>query len=155
MSDNTTKELKSVKQLFTKEEEQRIKQAIMNAELDTSGEIRVHIENTCNGDVMDRAAYVFEKLKMHKTKLRNGVLIYLAVKNRKFAIIGDKGINEVVPDNFWDDIKRNMLNSFRNNEFTNGIAEAIHMAGKQLKSHFPYQSDDKNELSDEISFGRN
>lgn len=155
MSDNTTKAIKSVKQLFTKEEEQRIKQAIMNAELDTSGEIRVHIENTCNGDVMDRAAYVFEKLSMHKTKLRNGVLIYLAVKNRKFAIIGDKGINEVVPDNFWDDIKQNMLNNFRNNEFTKGLIEAINMAGKQLKSHFPYQSDDKNELSDEISFGRN
>jgi len=155
MSDNTTKALKSVKRLFTKEEEQRIKQAIMNAELDTSGEIRVHIENTCNGDVMDRAAYVFEKLQMHKTKLRNGVLIYLAVKNRKFAIIGDKGINEVVPDNFWDDIKQNMLNNFRNNEFTKGIAEAINRAGKQLKAHFPYQSEDKNELSDEISFGQN
>ncbi len=155
MSDNSTKTAKSVKNLFSKDEEQWIKQAIMNAELDTSGEIRVHIENICNGDVMDRAAFVFEKLNMHKTKLRNGVLIYLAVKNRKFAIIGDKGINKVVPDNFWDEIKQHMLNQFRNGEFTKGIAEAIKMAGKQLKSHFPYQQDDENELSDDISFGKN
>jgi len=155
MSDDSTKTAKSVKNLFSKDEEQWIKQAIMNAELDTSGEIRVHIENICNGDVMDRAAFVFEKLNMHKTKLRNGVLIYLAVKNRKFAIIGDKGINKVVPDNFWDEIKQHMLNQFRNGEFTKGIAEAIKMAGKQLKSHFPYQQDDENELSDDISFGKN
>ena len=155
MTDNSTKSAKSVKDLFSKDEEQWIKQAIMNAELDTSGEIRVHIENTCNGDVMDRAAFVFEKLNMHKTKLRNGVLIYLAVKNRKFAIIGDKGINKVVPGNFWDDIKQRMLNHFRNGEFTKGITEAIRMAGNQLKDHFPYQSDDKNELSDEVAFGKN
>jgi len=155
MSDNSTKSAKNVKDLFSKDEEQWIKQAIMNAELDTSGEIRVHIENTCNGDVMDRAAFVFEKLNMHKTKLRTGVLIYLAVKNRKFAIIGDKGINKVVPGNFWDDIKQRMLNHFRNGEFTKGITEAIRMAGNQLKDHFPYQSDDKNELSDEVSFGKN
>lgn len=155
MADSTAKTSKNVKDLFSKDEEQWIKQAIMNAELDTSGEIRVHIENTCNGDVMDRAAFVFEKLKMHKTKLRNGVLIYLAVKNRKFAIIGDKGINTVVPDNFWDDIKQQMLNHFRNGEFTKGITEAVRMTGKQLKDHFPYQSDDENELSDDISFGKN
>lgn len=155
MLNSHQKTAKSAKDLFSGEDEQSIKQAIMNAELDTSGEIRVHIENTCNGDVMDRAAYVFEKLKMHKTNLRNGVLIYLAVKNRKFAIIGDKGINAIVPDNFWDDIKQIMLDHFRDGDFTKGITEAVTMAGKQLKSHFPYQSDDQNELSDEISFGRN
>ncbi|MCF8308915.1 MAG: TPM domain-containing protein [Bacteroidales bacterium] len=155
MSNSHQKTAKSAKDLFSREDEQSIKQAIMNAELDTSGEIRVHIENTCIGDVMDRAAYVFEKLKMHKTNLRNGVLIYLAVKNRKFAIIGDKGINAIVPDNFWDDIKQHMLNNFRGGDFTKGIAEAVTMTGRQLKTHFPYQSDDQNELSDEISFGRN
>ena len=155
MPNSHQKTAKSAKALFSQEDEQSIKQAIMNAELDTSGEIRVHIENTCNGDVMDRAVYVFEKLKMHKTNLRNGVLIYLAVKNRKFAIIGDKGINAIVPDNFWDDIKQIMLDHFRNGDFTKGITDAVTMTGKQLKSHFPYQSDDQNELSDEISFGRN
>lgn len=155
MSENMTRERTSARDFFTKQEEQQIRQAIMNAELDTSGEIRVHIENKCPGDVMDRAAFIFKKLDMHQTKLRNGVLIYLAVKNRKFAIIGDQGINQVVPENFWDDVKLLMLNHFRNGEFTKGLSEAIALAGKQLQDHFPHQKDDVNELSDDISFGKN
>lgn len=155
MTQKTSQQAKSARNLFSREEEKLIKQAILNAELDTSGEIRVHIENRCNGDVMDRAAFVFDKLKMQNTELRNGVLIYLAVKNRKFAIIGDRGINEVVPENFWDDIKQTMLNHFREGEFTKGLTEAIRMSGKQLKEHFPYQKNDTNELSDEISYGSN
>jgi len=145
---------KSVRNFFTKSEKEDIILAIKNAELDTSGEIRVHVELTCKGDVKDRAAYLFEKLEMHKTEQRNGVLFYLAVKNRKFAIMGDVGINEVVPDNFWDDIRDHMLNHFRENNFVDGLVEGITMAGQQLKKHFPYQTDDVNELPDEISFGK-
>jgi uncharacterized membrane protein len=112
----------------------------------------VHIENTCTGDTLERALTVFKKLGMEKTASRNGVLIYLAVKNRKFAIIGDKGINDVVSENYWDSIKSKMINHFRENQFTEGLVEAIIETGIQLKKNFPYQTDDKNELSDEISF---
>ena len=144
---------KSARNYFTKEEKDDITLAIKNAELDTSGEIRVHIENTCKGDAKDQAAYLFEKLNMHKTELRNGVLFYLAAKNRKFAILGDVGINQKVPENFWDKIRDIMLGHFRENKFTDGLTEGITMAGKQLKEHFPYQTDDVSELPDEISFG--
>ncbi|MBC8490481.1 MAG: TPM domain-containing protein [Bacteroidetes bacterium] len=144
---------KSARNFFTTEQKQDIVQAIKNAELNTSGEIRVHIENTCKGDVMDRAAYLFEKLEMQKTELRNGVLFYLAIKNKKFAILGDAGINQVVTDNFWDDNRNKMLDHFMENRFVQGLVDGITMAGKQLKKHFPYQTDDVNELPDEISFG--
>lgn len=138
---------------FTLLEKEDIKMAIRQAELDTSGEIRVHVETSCPGDVMDRAALLFEKLNMHKTRLRNGVLIYLALRNRKFAIIGDLGINHVVPEDFWEDIKTEMLNHFRDNRFAEGLILATEMCGMQLKKHFPYKSNDINELSDELSFG--
>lgn len=137
---------------FTNEQKENIKLAIKNAELETSGEIRVHIENECDGDVLDRAATVFDKLGMTKTQLRNGVLFYLAVQNRKFAILGDAGINARVPDDFWEGIKLRMLNLFRENKFTQGLEEGITMVGNQLKAYFPYQTDDVNELPDEISF---
>lgn len=139
---------------FTKQEKEDISQAIMMAELDTSGEIRVHIENTCKEDVLDRAAYLFRTLGMDRTEKRNGVLIYLAVKNRRFAIIGDTGINQVVPENFWNDTKEIMLNHFRDGKYTDGLIAAIESAGTHLKRHFPYQRNDVNELSDEISFGK-
>ena len=144
----------SVRNFFTTQEKEDITIAIKNAELDTSGEIRVHVENTCKGEVKDQAAYLFEKLEMQKTEQRNGVLFYLAIKNRKFAILGDVGINQVVADDFWDDIRNHMLNHFRENNFVDGLVEGITMAGQQLKNHFPYQKDDVNELSDEISFGK-
>lgn len=143
----------SVSNFFTAVEKEDITLAIKNAELDTSGEIRVHIDEKCKGDARDKAAYLFEKLKMHETEQRNGVLFYLALKNRKFAILGDVGINSVVPDNFWDDIRDKMLDHFRENEFVDGLIEGIMMAGQQLKEHFPYQRDDVNELPDDISFG--
>jgi uncharacterized membrane protein len=143
----------SAKEFFSREEQEDIKLAIMNAELDTSGEIRVHIENTCPEEVMNRTSFLFRKLNMHQTKLRNGVLIYLALRNRRFAIIGDKGINQVVPENFWDDIKMDMINHFREGRFTEGLISAITNTGIQLKKHFPYKRNDVNELSDEISFG--
>ncbi len=142
----------SAKDFFSGEQRDDIKQAIMNAELDTSGEIRVHIDSKCKGEVMDRAFQVFKKLKMHDTGLRNGVLFYLAVKNRKFAIIGDKGINEVVPEDFWEELKSDMLDAFREENFTDGLIDGITRTGTHLKQHFPYKTDDVNELPDEISF---
>ena len=145
--------IKKAKDFFDKEQREDIRHAVLNAELDTSGEIRVHIETSCPGDVMDRAAYIFNKMGMQKTTRRNGVLFYLAVKNRRFAIIGDVGINSVVPVDFWDDVKNLMLNHFRENQFTDGLIEAIDRVGQKLKEHFPYQTGDVNELSDEISFG--
>ena len=144
----------SVKNFFSEEERDDIVMSIKNAELDTSGEIRLHVEEKCKGDARDRAAYLFEKLEMHKTEQRNGVLFYLALKNRKFAILGDAGINKAVPDDFWDNIRDTMLNHFRDNEFAEGLTEGISLAGKQLKKHFPYQKDDVNELPDDISFGK-
>ncbi len=144
---------KNAQSFFTVDQKDEIKQAIMNAELETSGEIRVHIENKCKGDVLERASYVFDRLEVNKTELNNGVLFYLAVKNRKFAVLGDKGINEVVPEDFWEQLKFDMLNHFRKEEFTEGLANAITTVGNYLKEHFPYQSDDVNELTDEISFG--
>jgi len=144
---------KTAKSFFTEEQQEEIKQAILNAELDTSGEIRVHIENVCEGDVLDRAAYIFKKLNIQKTELRNGVLFYLAVKNRKFAILGDSGINKVVPEDFWDTLKAKMLNHFREDDFTAGLVEGISCVGKYLKKFFPFHSSDVNELKDDISFG--
>jgi uncharacterized membrane protein len=138
---------------FTPEEKEDIRQAIMNAELDTSGEIRVHIDNNCQEDVLDRAAFVFKQLKMHETHLRNGVLIYLALNNRRFAIIGDAGINSLVQDGYWDGIKHIMLNDFRDGRFCEGLVSAITSVGSQLKKHFPHQKNDVNELSDDLSFG--
>ena len=143
----------SAKDFFSSSEQKEIISAIQNAELDTSGEVRVHIENICKGEVLDRAAFVFKQLGMEKTDLRNGVLIYLAIKHRKFAIIGDKGINLVVPGGFWDAIHRDMLESFRRNEFCTGLCKAIEAVGENLKKYFPYKKEDVNELSDNISFG--
>src|SRR5690554_4993836 len=138
--------------IFTQDQKNEIINAIKEAELNTSGEIRVHIEKECPEDVLDRAAFIFEKLKMHKTKLRNGVLFYLAVKDRKFAILGDAGINARVPEGFWDEVKELMVAHFKNGELAKGLEEGIKMAGEQLKTYFPWQKDDVNELSDEISF---
>lgn len=141
------------KDLFTKEEQQQIVDAVKQAELNTSGEIKVHIERKCKEDVLDHAAFIFEELEMHKTELRNGVLIYLAVEDRQLAILGDAGINLKVPKGFWEDTRDVMISNFKNGDFTKGLSEGIIKAGEQLKEHFPYQKDDVNELSDDISFG--
>ena len=145
----------NIKNFFSEEAKSLIVQEVKNAEKETSGEIRVHVENRCKGDVMDCAAFVFEKLEMHKTELRNGVLFYLAVKDHKFAILGDAGINAVVPDNFWDEVKERMFEDFKEGRFAEGLIQGIQMAGIKLKEFFPYQEDDVNELSDDISFGKN
>ena len=139
---------------FTSSQKELLVNAIKEAELNTSGEIRLHIENRCSEEILDRAAGVFEMLGMQKTEARNGVLIYLAMKDRQFAILGDAGINEKVPEGFWDEIKNNMARDFKNGDFTRGLSDGIKETGVQLKTHFPYQKDDKNELSDEISFGK-
>jgi uncharacterized membrane protein len=139
---------------LTGEQVRLVENAIKEAEHNTSGEIRVHMETEIKGDVLDRAAYLFEYLGMHKTAQRNGVLFYLATKSRKFAILGDAGINAKVPAGFWDQIKAAMEMAFAEGKFAEGLAEGIISAGNQLKEHFPYQKDDVNELSDEISFGK-
>ncbi|TAG52067.1 MAG: TPM domain-containing protein [Cytophagales bacterium] len=145
-----------IKTFFTEDEQKKIVAAIQEAELATSGEVRVHLEGKCKAEnVLDRAAEVFAKLKMHKTELRNGVLFYLAVENKKFAILGDIGINKAVEADFWDKIKNTAIQKFKENKMSEGLCDGIIAAGTQLKKHFPYQSNDINELPDEISFGEN
>jgi uncharacterized membrane protein len=140
---------------FTREQQEAIVRAIAEAEHATSGEIRVHIETSCKADVLDEAAWLFRKVGMQKTADRNGVLIYLALKERKFAIIGDTGINSVVPLGFWDSIRDHMKQRFSENMYTEGLTEGIIMAGMQLKEHFPRTRDDVNEITDTISFDTN
>jgi len=139
---------------FTKEQQAQILASVKEAELETSGEIRVHIETSLKGDVLDRAAWLFKKLGMLKTTERNGVLFYLAVNDRKFAILGDSGINAKVPAGFWDEISEHLKKKFAEGNFSDGLSEGIIMAGKQLKVHFPHRTDDVNELPDEISFDK-
>ena len=126
--------------------------AIAEAEKATSGEIRVHIETTSRTNVLDRSVWLFNKLGMSKTAEHNGVLFYLAVEDREFAIIGDSGINSAVPEGFWDEVRDHMEKRFRDGMFTEGLSEGIIMAGNQLKDKFPYSPDDVNELPDTISF---
>ena len=141
------------KDFFTASQQEAIQASIATAELNTSGEIRLHVDGKCPGDPVAKAIKVFEKLKMHGTELRNGVLIYVAIKDKKLAILGDKGINEAVSDDFWDAIKNDLVFHFKEGKYTEGLVEGIHASGEQLKAHFPYQSDDTNELSNDISFG--
>jgi uncharacterized membrane protein len=139
---------------FTKEQQAQILAAVKEAENETSGEIRIHIETFCKEDVLDRAAWVFKKLGMHNTAERNGVLFYVAVGDRKFAVIGDAGINIKVPAGFWDDVKGLLLENFREGKFTEGLSAGIILAGTHLKKHFPHRKDDVNELQDDISFDK-
>ena len=141
------------KKFFSQNEQEQITSAIKQAELNTSGEIRVHIESTCSEDVLDKAVEVFYQLKMDKTQLNNGVLIFLSFKDKKIAIIGGKGIDEVVSNDFWNSTKDLMIENFKEGKITEGLVAGITEAGNQLKKHFPYQEDDINELSDDISFG--
>jgi len=140
---------------FSDAEKTAIIDSIHKAEKNTSGEIRVHIENQCAYDLLDRAADVFASLGMHKTELKNGVLFYLSIKDRQFAIIGDAGINAKVPAGFWDSIKELVLTHFKNGEYAIGLSKGIEKAGLKLSEHFPYSHEDVNELSNEISFNKN
>ena len=143
---------KKAKEFFTEQEKLDIRDAIIAAEKDTSGEIRVHIENHCKGDSVEHAEQVFGRLKMHETAERNAVLFYLAVLDRTFVIYGDSGINAKVPENFWDSIRDHMLGHFKERRFCQGLCEGIHLAGEKLREHFPHQKDDKDELANDVSF---
>lgn len=137
---------------FTSEQKDAMVAAIQEAEKNTSGEIRIHFENYCKKDVLDCAAEAFAQLKMHKTALRNGVLVYIALEDKKMAILGDAGINAKVPANFWNEIKNRMIENFRKGQICEGVCNAVREIGIQLKTYFPYQTEDINELPDEISF---
>ncbi len=138
--------------IFSEKEQQLISEAVESAERFTSGEIRICVEKTCTEPVLDRAANYFKKLGMHKTTQRNGVLIYIAIQDHQFAIIGDAGINQLVPHNFWDSTKEAMLGYFKNGDLAGGITAGVKLAGEQLQTFFPYRDGDVNELPDEISY---
>lgn len=141
---------------FSEEEKQLIVRAIEQAEHRTSGEVRIYIESHCrNNDPVLRARELFQELKMDQTAVRNGVLVYLAMKDRKLAVYGDEGIHLKVGDTFWNASVKNMLEHFNKNNFTAGITQIIHEIGEALATHFPYdEKGDSNELSDEIVFGK-
>lgn len=138
---------------FSEAEEAQIVTAIRAAEQSTSGEIRVHVERNCTGDAMERAAYFFKKLGMHRTKLANGVMIYVALEAHRFAIIGDRGINEKVPTDFWESTRNHMAELFKQGLPAEAIAAGVSEAGEQLKRFFPVAAGDVNELSNEVTYG--
>jgi uncharacterized membrane protein len=135
---------------FSAADKEKISMAVQSAEKLTSGEIRVYIEDTTKDEVMDRAAFIFSEMQMHKTDLRNGVLIYVAFSDHKFAVIGDAGIHAKVGQDFWNSTKELMLQHFKNKQFTEGVIAGIKEAGRVLVQHFPCQDNDSNELSDDV-----
>ncbi len=145
--------MSKVEDFLTAAQEQEIIEAIRVAEKNTSGEIRVHLEKSTQKDTLERAKEVFLFLKMNETALHNGVLFYVAVQDKKFAVLGDKGINKVVPTTFWNSVKDIVLEKFKEQNFTEGLTLGILETGAKLKQYFPYQNDDKNELPDTISLG--
>ena len=145
--------MSKVEEFLTPSEEQEIVSAIRIAEKNTSGEIRVHIESKTNLDHFKRALEVFHLLKMDTTKDANAVLLYVAVHDKKFVIYGDKGINEVVAKNFWNSTKDAIQKEFKKGNFKQGIVNGVLKAGEELQQHFPWQTDDIDELSNEISRG--
>ena len=145
--------MSKIEDFLTAEQEQTIIKAIKVAEKNTSGEIRVHIEKETDKLPLEKALEVFYSLEMDKTEQRNGVLVYIAVESKQFAILGDEGINAKVPDDFWDLEKELMLNHFKKAAYAKGIELAILKVGEKLQEFFPYKSNDTNELSDEISKG--
>ena len=139
---------------LTKEQEKTIVYAIQQAESATSGEVRVHLEPRCKADdPVERAKQVFAELKMHETELHNGTIIYVATKDHKLAIWGDQGINEKVGQEFWNEELELMKKYFSAGDYETGLEEAVLKVGEKLKEFFPYQKDDINELSDDISYG--
>jgi uncharacterized membrane protein len=138
---------------LTEENLQQLKVAIGSAEATTSGEIRLYLEDECEADVMDRAAFIFEKLKMHETELRNGVLIYVAFGHKKFAIIGDAGIHQKVGEEFWRTIKQKIVADFKEGNYVDGLLSAIQDTGMVLSKFFPPRENDKNELPNDVVIG--
>ncbi|WP_111684434.1 TPM domain-containing protein [Winogradskyella tangerina] len=142
-----------IEDFLSAQEEQEIIEAIRVAERETSGEIRVHIEQGCDADVYERALDVFHLLKMDNTIQRNGVLIYVAVDNKAFVIFGDEGINKNVDSNFWNSTRDKIATYFKSGNFKQGLIEGISEAGKVLSAHFPWEHGDRNELDNTISKG--
>ena len=140
-----------VEQFLTKKQEQEVIDAIREAEKNTSGEIRVHFEKSLNQDALKRAQEVFCQLEMDQTKFKNGVLFYVAVDDHQFAIIGDEGIDKMVPDDFWESVRDEVISEFVKGNHANGLVKGILHAGEKLKEYFPFGDKDENELSDEIS----
>lgn len=143
--------MSKVEDFLTASQEQEIIEAIRLAEQNTSGEIRVHLETTSEKEPIERAKEVFYYLKMDATEQQNGVLFYVAVDDKKFSILGDKGIDNVVPDNFWEGVKNLVINEFKKGNYSQGLKLGILETGVKLKQYFPYQKNDKNELPDSIS----
>jgi uncharacterized membrane protein len=142
----------SAAEFLTGAERERVERAIGEAEQRTSGEIRVHFEDHIEEEVLDHAAFIFEELAMHRTRDRNAVLIYISVVDRKVAVIGDKGINEVVPPGFWNDVVGVLKLYFAGGKRADGLVEAVHLVGAKLRDFFPLRNDDRNELSNTITF---
>ena len=142
-----------IEDFLTQNEEQEIIEAIRRAELKTSGEIRVHIEQKCDSDVLDHAKEVFHFLKMDNTKLQNGVLFYVALDNKQFAIYGDKGIHDHVGDRFWTLVKDAVAIQFQKGNYKQGLIDGINKAGVELAKFFPWIHGDSNELDNSISKG--
>lgn len=140
------------KPLVSKADEARLVAAIQSAESKTSGEIRVHIEKTSDEDPLDACKKKFEALKMYETKDRNGILFFLAIHSKSFAVWGDEGIHQKVTNEFWDNITDCAIGYFKQNDLITGLEKSIEMCGEKLKLHFPIETDDKNELSNEISY---
>lgn len=140
---------------LTADEEQEIVDAISATEKITSGEIRVHLENKCDADPLERARDIFKKLEMGNTEQHNGVLVYVAIDDHKVAVYGGKGIHEHVGQSFWDDVVADMIGHFSEDRFKEGLEGAIHAIGEKLKDRFPYQDDDVNELKNDISYNDN
>lgn len=145
--------MNNVESFLTAQEEKAVIQAIQKAEKNTSGEIRVHIEDQTEKPTLERAATVFLYLKMDQTQQRNGILLYVGVSSKQFAILGDEGINKVIPKAYWEEEKQAVLKFFFQEKYQEGLVKAIENIGKKLKDYFPYQKGDVNELSDEISKG--
>lgn len=137
--------------IITEQVKRNIEEAIAIAERGTSAEVRVHIEDECKEETMDRAAYVFQQLEMHKTELRNGVLIYVALGNRKMAILGDAGINKLMQQKDWDTIKEHVLEHFKNDDIEGGLVHGLQDIGVLLHAHFPISESDSNELSNQLT----
>lgn len=140
------------KKPLTSSQEERLVNAIQLAEKQTSGEIRVHFDTKRVSSSLEAAQTIFTKLKMHETQLRNGILFYVNLKQKQFAVWGDEGINKNVPDNFWDEIKDTAITNFKEDKIVEGLEKCIQMCGDQLKKYFPLQEGDKNELNNDISY---
>lgn len=140
------------KPLVSAADDARLIKAIKSAEGQTSGEIRIHIDKICKGDPLDECKKKFAELNMHQTKDRNGILFYLALESRSFAVWGDEGIHQKVSDEFWKSITDCAIGHFKNNELITGIEKSVELCGEKLKLHFPLATDDKDELSNTISY---